>query len=108
MTMKLQLLRKIWPAICGLVVGGLLGGLTGSWSIGALAGGTAWLFFSAVLLGGGDENPNFASSRTVSPWELPDASDPEQQIILRSYGAAGMGAYAELYREPDYKDPDES
>ena len=106
-TMKLQLLRKIWPAICGLVVGGLLGGLTGSWSIGALAGGAAWLCFIGLMHSHHNEDVSESSScgydptRIVNPAEAPNAGDLQQQIALRNYGAVGMGTYAELYRDPD-------
>ena len=95
-TMKLQLLRKIWPAICGLVVGGLLGGLTGTWAIGAIAGGAAWLFFAVQMHSADSESP---PPRVINPWECPDAGDLEQQAALHAYGGAGIGSYAHLYEQ---------
>ena len=106
MNTKLRLLRRLWPLVCGLVVGGLLGGLTRSWSIGALAGGVAWLFFYVQMHSTEDCNDGYDPNRVICPGEVPDPSDLEQQIMLRSYGAVGMGSYAELYREPDYRGTD--
>ncbi|MCB1958376.1 MAG: hypothetical protein KDG55_22095 [Rhodocyclaceae bacterium] len=96
--MKLQLLRKIWPVVCGLVVGGLLGGLTGSWSIGVLAGVAGCLFFAAQMHCGEVEMP---PPRVINPWECPDAGDADQQAALHAYGAGGVGSYAHLYEHPE-------
>lgn len=107
MNAKLRLLRRLWPLVCGLVVGGLLGGLTRSWSIGALAGGVAWLFFYVQMHsegevdGGYDPGSGYDPTRIIGPGEAPNAADLQQQMMLRSYGAVGMGSYAELYRDPD-------
>ena len=106
MNTKLRLLRRLWPLVCGLVVGGLLGGLTRSWSIGALAGGVAWLFFYVQMHSTDGEDNGFDPTRIIGPGEIPNVGDTQQQIALRNYGAVGMGTYAELYRNPDYRHRD--
>ena len=101
-----RLLFVAWPLACGLVVGGLLGTLTHSWAIAGLAGGLAWLCFIGLMYSAGRDDDGYEPNRLVSPGEIPDPSDLEQQIMLRSYGAVGMGTYAELYRNPEYRNSD--
>ena len=43
------LIRHGWPLVCGLVVGGLLGGLMHSVPLFFLFGGMAWLYFWALM-----------------------------------------------------------
>ena len=103
MNTKLRLLRRLWPLFCGLVVGGLLGGLTGSWSIGALAGGVAWLFFYVQMHSTDDGNDDYDPNRVVGLWEVPNPADLEQQITLRRYGQIGIGRYANQYPRDDLR-----
>ena len=103
MNTKLRLLRRLWPLVCGLVVGGLLGGLTRSWSIGALAGGVAWLFFYVQMHSTDDGNDDYDPNRVVGLWEVPNPADLEQQITLRRYGQIGIGRYANQYPRDDLR-----
>lgn len=56
-------LLKAWPALCGLVIGGLLGGLTGSLAFFALFGGIAWGVFHVL-----------AASELFGPWAPTNAT----------------------------------
>ena len=105
MNTKLRLLRRLWPLVCGLVVGGLLGGLTRSWAIGALAGGVAWVFFAAVLHGNGEPDANYEPNRVINPAEVPDPADLDQQVALHAYGSVGVGSYAHLYEQLGSDEP---
>ena len=53
-----KLLRSIWPFLCSLFMGGLIGGITHSWSVGALGALAAGLYFhwnlSIPALGNGN------------------------------------------------------
>lgn len=110
-----SLALKLWPVLCGLVVGSLLGGITRSWSVGALFGSIAWIYFSCDMSGSTskilrqlppDELAGFSSDLSavdasdvgiVGPWDLPDPTNATQQAALHCYGAAGVGIYAHLY-----------
>lgn len=113
MNTKLRLLRRLWPLVCGLVVGGLLGGLTRSWEIGALFGAASGLYIywqlhfgqafpdaavqsQAHLRPVGLENLDHTSRGT----SFPDACDLEQQSELLAQGVSGVGPYSHLGEDP--------
>nr|MBL8456294.1 hypothetical protein [Zoogloeaceae bacterium] len=59
-------LLKAWPLCCGLVIGGLFGGLTGSLAFFALFGGIAWGVFHVL-----------AASELFGPWAPAGAADAD-------------------------------
>ena len=56
-------IRKFWPLICGLIVGGMLGGIMQSLAAFLLFGGVAWAYFGSEFFNGFSVESAMASGR---------------------------------------------
>lgn len=112
MALKLHAVRKLWPLACGLAVGGLIGGITHAWSVGALFGGIAGVYFywdlfrwprvpARAIRAGADLSSYEIESLAAAGvgTGFPDVCDLEQQSELYAQGVAGAGPYAHLHRD---------
>ena len=65
--LKRETVEIAWPTACGLIVGGMIGGITQSWSVGLLSGLIAGMCFRGSLA-----QPLVKSRQNIRYEALPD------------------------------------